>query len=326
MKTMCIIGAGSIGALKDDKFDSPKTKNIFTQAHAAFLHPNINLIGICDVDLEKANKAAKKWDCYAYINMITMIKELSPDILSVCVPTDLHYQVMKTIFELSIDFPWMQPKVVICEKPFCSNHKKAQDLITYYKDTINVPIIVDYIRRFDSSMRAFKREIEDKKIYSCRIIYGRGLKRDGCHGIDICNYLFGKNKSLKVMNKLKDNVIKDGEQGDMSLALYGRWEKCDHVIFTPVDSKKYSVFEIDVLTEDGRDQFIDNGLQRVFYGKQKSMYGNYPALSSVPEYSQTSLNTALLNLIDNAFSVLHGWSKPICTGEDALEVHRLINV
>ena len=325
MKTMCIIGAGSIGALKDDKFDSPKTKNIFTQAHAAFLHPNIELIGIADIDLETVNKAAKKWKCYAYTNFVSMIKELKPNILSVCVPTDRHYQVMQTIADLSKDYPWLAPDVVICEKPFCSNYKETETIINRYK-SLDTRIIVDYIRRFDNKVAEFKEGLKRKKIYSCRIVYGRGLKRDGCHGIDICNYLFGKNKSLKVMNKLKDNVIKDGEPGDMSLALYGRWEKCDHVIFTPVDSRDYSIFDIDILTEDGRYQFVNNGLQRVFYDKDHSVFGDYYSLSAVPDYSQTSLNTALLKMVDNAFSVLCGWTPPICTGEDALEVHRLINI
>ena len=54
-----IIGAGSIGALKPDKLDNIKSKNILTIAHAFKKNPQINLIGIIDIDKNKAIEAGK---------------------------------------------------------------------------------------------------------------------------------------------------------------------------------------------------------------------------------------------------------------------------
>jgi len=317
MKTMCIIGAGSIGALKDNKYDSRKTKNILTQGHAAWKHEGIKLLGICDTDLGKANEAARKWNAIAYTKTATMLYELRPDIVSICTPTDTHSKFLKLLLE----FESWKPKLVICEKPFCSDYNQAKAVVTLYKHA-GIPLLIDYIRRFDNTIINFKKNIEDKKIYSCRIIYGRGLRRDGCHGIDICNYLFGAN--MEWINPFHHSGPEDGEPGDYSTPFYGAWRHCLQVIFTPVDSEHYSVFEIDVLTEDGRYQFINSGLQMVCYGKDDSVYGDYSCLSPVPEYSQTELNTALLGLMDNAVQHLKQGEPLLCTGDDALNVWRLI--
>lgn len=43
-----IIGAGSIGGLKPEKFDNRKTKNILTVAHAFYKNKRIDLKGFVD--------------------------------------------------------------------------------------------------------------------------------------------------------------------------------------------------------------------------------------------------------------------------------------
>ena len=58
---VAIIGVGSIGALKNNQFDSPDTDNIFTHAHACYNHPQVDKIGFFDTDLDKALKAMEKW-------------------------------------------------------------------------------------------------------------------------------------------------------------------------------------------------------------------------------------------------------------------------
>ena len=57
-----IIGAGSIGALKDDKFDSPSNPDkVLTHAHAFYKHPDIKIKCVIDRDILKARMAAEKW-------------------------------------------------------------------------------------------------------------------------------------------------------------------------------------------------------------------------------------------------------------------------
>jgi len=77
-----ICGAGSIGALKPDEFDSPESKQIYTHAHACYSHPNIDLVGIVDQDFEKASKAGTKWNTTAYgsINEFKYDPDIKPKI------------------------------------------------------------------------------------------------------------------------------------------------------------------------------------------------------------------------------------------------------
>jgi len=253
------------------------------------------------------------------MDYVYMLKELKPDIVSICTPTNTHFEILEHL--LKIETGW-KPKLVICEKPFCSNHKEAKAISTLYKHA-KIPLLIDYIRRFDKIMMAFRENIKSERAHACRIIYGRGLKRDGCHGLDICNYLFGANIIL-TNPLLKYTGIEDGEPGDFSIPLYGAWEHCSQIIFTPVDSRDYSVFEIDVLTEAGHYQFIDNGLQLIFHGKDQSVFGDYASLSNVPDYSQTALNIALLTLMDNAVKYLKQQSPLLCTDRDAVKVWEMM--
>ena len=84
--TAVVIGAGSIGANKDNKYDSPKTKNILTHAHAYYKSDAIDLIGIIDPDKNKLKLATEKWKTKGYSSIDEM--EIMPDILSVCIPTE----------------------------------------------------------------------------------------------------------------------------------------------------------------------------------------------------------------------------------------------
>ena len=69
MYNVLIIGAGSVGTSKPDKYDSPLTENILTHAHAVYNNDDLKIIGIVDKDLKKAKKAGKKWSCFYYGNI-----------------------------------------------------------------------------------------------------------------------------------------------------------------------------------------------------------------------------------------------------------------
>ena len=116
-----VIGAGSIGALKQKGYDNKNSGNILTHAHAFYSHPDINLLGIVDIDLDKAKKAACKWECQ-YSNTIDNFRDDKIDIISVCVSTKFHFNCLENIIKYN-------PKFVIAEKPFCSNSKEAKKII-----------------------------------------------------------------------------------------------------------------------------------------------------------------------------------------------------
>ena len=89
--TAVVIGCGSIGALKEDKYDSPEepakgaSLSILTHAHAYYDHPRIDLLGFVDSDIDKRLSAATKWNALSCEDITGFS---SPDIISVCTPTE----------------------------------------------------------------------------------------------------------------------------------------------------------------------------------------------------------------------------------------------
>lgn len=315
MYKVCIIGCGKIGGNKKKEFDCGK--NILTHAHAINKNPKLSLVGVCDIDIEKANYVSKRWGGVAFIKHETLIESIKPDIVIVSVPTELHSDIMYSL----ATFPDWKPRLVICEKPFCSNTKEAKTISRLYGN-INVPIMINYTRRYEKTIHKIKNVIARSKVFSCRIVYNRGLYRDGCHAIDICNYLFGTNQSI---SKIDADPIIDLSEKDPTYSLHLKNAQCDNIIMTAMDGRIASIFEVDIITSTGRYQLLNFGLNFIFWPiTGKNTYGDYPSFSSIPTWSNTDLNCALYEMTQSAVEFLMGNSALLCTDEDAIAVHEII--
>lgn len=314
LNALCI-GAGSIGALKPDKFDSPISENILTHCKAYDSHPDIHLVGVVDIDGEKAVKAARKWDTEYYFSIAQAFKENKIDIVSVCTPTNTHYNVMAELFYY--DF-----KLLIAEKPFCVDSTEAKIIKDSYKAK-NKPILIDYIRHFEPEYKKLKDQIAQgilKPVFA-HAIYNRGLRHEGCHAIALFNYLFGKYKGG---SSLTWGFIEE-MPGDMSITAQLSFEKCPSVILTPTDGRDYSIFDIDIFFKDRRINFSEHGLYMDTYlVAPEKVYGNYNALPNSCTRKRTKLKTCLLEMVNNAVNHLKHGEKLICTPEDAINVHKII--
>ena len=96
MKT-CVIGVGVIG-------------NVHIKALKQL---NYDIVGVCDIDVNKAQNAIVKYDLKAdaYADYKQMILSLKPDVVHICTPHYLHAEMI--IFALNNDVN------TLCEKPLC---------------------------------------------------------------------------------------------------------------------------------------------------------------------------------------------------------------
>lgn len=314
-----VIGAGSIGALKPDHLDYSGSEHILTHAHACQKHPNISLVGVVDIDPGKSSAAGIKWNCPNFLCIEEAFNWGSVDIVIMAVPTARHIVVMLKL--LKYDF-----KLLIAEKPFSNFTGLAKSVAKKYKEK-NIPIIVDYIRRFDEGARQVKRFLDDEifgKVQNCRISYNRGLVHECCHGVDLCNYFFGRFYSGKKLDfgRIKEDGV------DTSFTAQMVYEKCPNVLLIPLDGRKYSIFDVDIFCEKGRINLCNHGNIINYYPVHSSnIYGNYNTLSYVPSPSKIkySLAKALYNLIDTAVKTLRGEQVEYsCSGEDAIKVHEVL--
>ena len=314
-----IIGCGSIGALKPDKFDRPYGQNILTHAHAYRVSPDIDLCGVVDINEEKAIQAANKWEVLRNTDTSQALQDWKPDIVSVCVPTECHY---KTLFNLTTQKH--VPKLVIVEKPFCENLNKAKRIAQLYK-VRDIPILVNYTRRFSLEYLFLQQKVQKREmgeIYHARLLYGRGLLRDGCHGLDIFNWFLGRISGIIVRS-----VIHDCLPNDPTISMFLAYEHCHDVQFVGVDSRQYGIFEMEFVTEKGIIKLTENGSWiHTYLPTNELIYGNYKVMPNIPyEGKKTDLTNTLSRLMANAAGYLLHNESLICTDEDALTVHETID-
>jgi predicted dehydrogenase len=316
-----VVGSGSIGATKPDKFDSPKTKNVLTIAHAFYKHPQIDLIGIVDTDQLKCRKAANKWKTMAYQSIHQIGKPI--DIMALCIPTEYHYNF---IFDHFNGASCKVPKILLAEKPFCNSYDEAVKAKAILERK-NIRCSIDYIRRYDTSIQLLREKIYNGnvgEIYSCIVHYDRGLVRDGCHAIDLCNYLFGKFIGGEI---LPGRRVNDYDDKDLTYPVHMVYENCGNVFMVPGNGEAFSIFEIDITGERGRYRLVDHGLKIETYQVEKEKtYGTYNAMSIdyIEPREKTELPKALMNYVDIAVRFMPIKEDLLCTPDDAIEVHRII--
>ena len=207
-----IIGAGRIAA----QFDSPNGKDVLTHAHAYRQNQKTELVGFFDINKSAARAAAEKWGVSAFDDLEQALIETKPDIISICTPNHAHFSNLMEVAK-------HKPKIVICEKPFTSKIENAQKIIKIYKDS-DIPILVNYSRRFDKAVQKLKKEIENKKygkIICSSGIYTKGILHNGSHLVDLSRFLFGEIKDLFTFY-----AVNDYEKEDKSVAGFLKYENC----------------------------------------------------------------------------------------------------
>jgi len=318
-----IIGAGSIGAIKDIKKDNIDTREILTIAHAFYSNPKICLDGIVDTDIVKADFSKHKWDIQESAMTMEDLPQLlreTTEIVAVAVNTENHFPVLE---KLPSVFPAV--KAVLIEKPFCENPRDAEWIKKQY-DALGITIVVDYLRRFEKGITILKdallRDVEE--IYSVVFYYNRGLQRDGCHAIDLIRNFFGEVTHCEEIKKAS-SIIDLNEQ-DPTIGVRFITEKCDKIFMLPVDGRKLGVFEMVVMTSKGKLVLKDFSTNFIWYQvKTGNEFGEYPVLADEPLKFKTDLLTALGEVANNLVDIIENNADPICSAQDAIRVQEIIS-
>jgi len=311
-----LCGAGSIGALKDNQFDSPESKQIYTHAHACYSHPLIDLVGVVDSDYSKAVTAARKWNTYANKSISDFYKydeNKETDIVIVATNTNTHHNIIRELVQY-------KPKIIICEKPFCSNLEEAQKITNICKVN-KIQLIINYTRTFVPELKQLSTDLLDGKygqVYNFTLRYSRGLMREACHAFYWCLQTFGDAYGNYSGYRFYDSPT----PGDFSTYFKFKTRLCFDCAFIPI-GKAYSTYNADIYTEKGRIELLNNWKTIRFHENMKSTYGDYSATGLLFIDKQTQLDQALTFLLDHAIKRIEQPNyKPDLL---ALDVHQQLN-
>lgn len=304
-----IIGSGDIAS----SFDSPESKDVLTHAHAYSLHPGFALCGFVDPDFSKAIIAAKKWGGRAYQTVEYLLKSERPEIVSVCSPDETHSKVVGQLEGKDI-------LGGIIEKPLAANLNDARYIAKspLVKDG---KFLVNYSRLFVPEFQKLKQDYlkgNYGRLISVSGYYGKGLIHNGSHMISLLNWLFG---NIKIVKKLSS--IKDFTENDQSISAVLEFPAGVTGVLYVIDSRLYTIFELDLLFERSRVRMIDSGHKLEVYKLDKSKkYFGYTMMNP-KEVIATSLGRSLFFAVDNLYHWLGGNQSPIFSVDDALTVQKI---
>jgi len=138
---VAVIGVGHLGQYHAKVYKSLK---------------NVELVGISDINKERADEIAKTYKTNVYYDHKQLLSKI--DAASIAVPTKQHYKIAKVLIKAKIH--------VLIEKPIAENLKQANELVRLAKKH-RVLLQVGHIERFNSAIRALKKIIQRPQFIEC---------------------------------------------------------------------------------------------------------------------------------------------------------------
>ncbi len=158
---------------------------------------DVDLVGIVDASKERADEIASRYSTKGYTEYTELFDKI--DVVTIAVPTSLHYEVAKPFLERGIH--------VLLEKPVANSLEEATELFEIAEKN-NVHLQVGHVERFNGAVQEIKKVIKDPLMLEFRRVgpfTGRitdaGVVMDiMIHDIDIAlNLIDSKVKSLKAV-------------------------------------------------------------------------------------------------------------------------------
>jgi predicted dehydrogenase len=302
---VAIVGAGRIGC----GFDTPESSHVLTHAHAICNDPRLELAAIVDSDAGKKSEA-EKWGTQFFTDIETMWTAVKPDIVVIATPDATHAALLEQIAGRS-------PRLIICEKPVATNESEAAELRK--GNAGHVPIIVNFSRRFDTTVQEIGSDIaagKFGKVLSASGTYTKGIFHNGSHMLDLARYLFGEMTSTHAYAS-----VPDFPEGESTIGAMLSFERCPQFHLVAADARAYAIFELDILTEKARIRFVDEGSRLITQDViDDPLYAGFRILGE-ERIQETGLSHALAQLMTRAVAVLDGAAKPQPSLDDALKTH-----
>ncbi len=129
-----VIGVGYLGTFHAEKYANM---------------PDVDLVGVVDIDPSKARSAAKRFTTSAFYDHRQLLGNV--DAVSVVVPTAEHYRISRDFLENDVD--------VMIEKPMTANLDQADALIQF-AESRGLIIQVGHLERFNPAVVALQQYLK----------------------------------------------------------------------------------------------------------------------------------------------------------------------
>jgi predicted dehydrogenase len=184
-----IIGTGRIASTIQDEITISPFSFLLPYSHAGAYeaHPATTIVAAADLNAERREAFGQRWSVdRLYADYQQMLSAEGLDIVSVCVPTRAHAEVMAAIATSGA-------RGVFMEKPICRTLREADAMIAA-ADGAGIKVVVNHVRTFDPYYRRIQWLIESGAIGRVRSVMVRwheGMSFGGSHLFDLLRFLLG---------------------------------------------------------------------------------------------------------------------------------------
>jgi predicted dehydrogenase len=199
MLKAAVIGVGSIG-----------------QNHARVYRniEGVTLVGVADANPQAAARVGTRENVPHYTDPLKLLDEQKPDLVSISVPTSLHFDVAEKVIERGIH--------TLIEKPITTTIEQGETLLALAKKK-GVIVAVGHIERFNPAVMELRRRLRSGmagRIYTIHTqrlspypsrIQDAGVVIDlASHDIDLMRYLVGE-PILRLYGETMSSINSDRE-------------------------------------------------------------------------------------------------------------------
>lgn len=126
----------------------------------------VELVAIADPDAARRDEIARRYKIAGYADYLEMLERERPDVVSVAVPTQLHYQVAVDVIERGVH--------LLIEKPIASTVEEAKDIIRR-ADERGLKLAAGHVERFNPAVIELKKRLEQGELGRVFLAHTRRL-------------------------------------------------------------------------------------------------------------------------------------------------------
>jgi len=303
-----IVGCGRIAG----GYDDPAGPDVKTHAKAFLRHGGFRLAACVDPDRAKADEFAALWGVGRSHGALEEAKGRY-DVVSLCSPPEAHAEQLAALLDWDIG-------LVFCEKPLTDDLEQSRRLVEAYRAAGRL-LVVNYQRRWEPIARQVRREIAEGRwgrLLSAHGIYTKGVLANGSHLVDLLQFLIGPLTPERVFEARAD--YSDADPTLAALLRDGDWAP---IVLSIGDTRHFTIFELDLLFEQGRVTFGDSGWtasrRRVIDDPRYANYRILEPLVPQPSGMAQAMTAAIASLHDS----LTSGEEPPSTGATALAAQEI---
>ena len=239
-----IIGLGKIAWRFDENHPAPVA---LTHAAALLGHDRVKLVGGASPDPVDRRAFEAELQVPGFASFEEMLETLQPHLVSICSPTEYHYQ--QTLYCLTREVP-----MIWLEKPPAATPAEISRLAEVQaQHGWKTKVLVNYVRRYIPCYQNLGAIFRNNILGPCRQIQvnsSRGLELNGSHMLDVLFYIVGEEKKWQV-----DWVSRERENPSFALTFEDGLQAMVSGLSVP-----YHCHDITLVCDEGRAAVIHGGM------------------------------------------------------------------